>query len=90
MKVGKKALSLLLAVIMIMSSVSVSFSVFAATDTTDDIYSAIVMHHDSLMDAIDKATVADESKRVTSGVPVKDGSGWSVERDTLNGGWLAV
>ena len=90
MKVGKKALSCLLAIIMIVSSCSVCFSVLGATDTTADIYSAIVMHHDSLMDAIDKATVADESKRDTSGVPVKNGSTWEVKRDTLNGGWLAV
>ena len=88
MKVGKKALSLLLAVIMIMSSLSVSFSVFAATDTTADIYSAIAMHHDSLVDAIDKATAAKDPD--TSGVPVKNGSVWEVKRDTLNGGWLAV
>ncbi|MBQ6601064.1 MAG: hypothetical protein IIX36_05415, partial [Clostridia bacterium] len=90
MKVGKKALSLLLAVIMIMSSVSVSFSVFAATTDTKDIYTAIVMHYDSLMEAIDKATKGDESKRDTSGVPVRDGSTWEVKRDTMNGGWLAV
>ena len=90
MKVGKKALSCLLAIIMIVSSCSVCFSVLGATTDTADIYSAIVMHYDSLMDAIDKATVADESKRDTSGVPVKDGSEWVVERDTLNGGWLAV
>ena len=90
MKVGKKALSLLLAMIMIMSSLSVSFSVFAATSTTNDIYSAIVMHHDSLMDAIDKATKGPEDKRDNSGVPVKNGSTWEVKRDTLNGGWLAV
>ena len=87
MKVGKKALSLLLAMIMLMSSMSVSFSVFAATDTPADIYSAIVMHHDSLMDAIDKANAEEPD---TSGVPVKNGSVWEVKRDTLNGGWLAV
>ena len=90
MKVGKKALSCLLAIIMIVSSCSVCFSVLGATTDTADIYSAIVMHHDSLMDAIDKATKGPEDKRDTSGVPVKNGSAWEVKRDTLNGGWLAV
>ena len=90
MKVGKKALSVLLALIMIMSSMSVSFSVLGATTATNDIYGAIVMHYDSLMSAIDKATKGDESKRDTSGIPVKDDDKWVVKRDTLNGGWLAV
>ena len=90
MKVGKKALSCLLAIIMIVSSCSVCFSVLGATTDTADIYSAIVMHHDSLMDAIDKATKGPEDKRDPSGVPVKNGSVWEVKRDTLNGGWLAV
>ena len=90
MKVGKKALSCLLAIIMIVSSCSVCFSVLGATTDTADIYSAIVMHHDSLMDAIDKATKGPEDKRDPSGVPVKNGSAWEVKRDTLNGGWLAV
>ncbi|MBQ9704222.1 MAG: hypothetical protein IJV68_06735, partial [Clostridia bacterium] len=90
MKVGKKALSCLLAIMMIVSSCSVCFSVLGATTDTKDIYNAIVMHYDSLMDAIDKATVADEAKRDTSGVPVKNGSVWEIKKDTLNGGWLAV
>ena len=90
MKVGKKALSCLLAIIMIVSSCSVCFSVLGATDQTDGIYQAIATHYDSLMAAIDKATKGDASKRDTSGIPVKGDKYWAVERDTLNGGWLAV
>ena len=90
MKVGKKALSCLLAIIMIVSSCSVCFSVLGATTDAMNVYNAISMHYDSLMQAIDKATKGDESKRDTSGVPVRDGSTWEVKRDTLNGGWLAV
>ncbi|MBQ1996034.1 MAG: hypothetical protein II237_07585, partial [Clostridia bacterium] len=45
---------------------------------------------DGLMEAIDKATKGAESKRDTSGIPVKGDKYWEVERDTLSGGWLAV
>ncbi|MBQ4267200.1 MAG: hypothetical protein IJB93_03315, partial [Clostridia bacterium] len=75
---------------MIVSSCSVCFSVLGATDQTDGIYQAIATHYDSLMAAIDKATKGDASKRDTSGIPVKGDKYWAVERDTLNGGWLAV
>ena len=65
MKVGKKALSCLLAIIMIVSSCSVCFSVLGAAADVQDIYQAMEMHYDGLMEAIDKATKGAESKRDT-------------------------
>jgi hypothetical protein len=101
MKVGKKALSCLLAIIMIVSSCSVCFSVLGADTGTAAVYDAINMHYDSLMAAIDKAKDAEEKAEAKGEVPdydsadfdgviVKRGSTWVVERDTLNGGWLAL
>lgn len=92
MKAMKKALSCVLAVIMIMSSMSVSFTVFAATTKTDDIYSAIDMHYDGLMAAIEDAGTKVDGVYTgdASGIPVSDGSTWTVEKDTFTGGWTAV
>ncbi|MBQ8027365.1 MAG: hypothetical protein IJ261_04535, partial [Clostridia bacterium] len=89
MKVGKKALSLLLAVIMIMSSVSVSFSVFAATTDTDEIFSAIETHYAGLKSAI---LAADPSLEEPDKTRVPDGEGkeWGVAMDTATSGWQAV
>ena len=53
MKVGKKALSCLLAIIMIVSSCSVCFSVLGATDTTADIYAKLNISE--LTHALDKS-----------------------------------
>ena len=88
MKLGKKALSCVLAIMMIVSSVSVCFSVLGATDTPDGIFTQIEMHYEGLMDAIDKAK--DTTNPDTSGVPTLSGSIWSVEKDTFTGGWQAV
>ena len=88
MKVGKKALSLLLAVIMLMSSVSVSFSVFAAEGDIDYAYSILSTYFKELMVAIDRsegaiakaggADKADYSDPAFDSVPVKDGSKWVI------------
>ncbi|MGN1443259.1 MAG: hypothetical protein ACI4XE_05340 [Acutalibacteraceae bacterium] len=88
MKLGKKALSCVLAIMMIVSSVSVCFSVLGATDTPDGIFTQIEMHYEGLMDAIDKAK--DTTNPDTSGVPTLSGSIWTVEKDTFTGGWQAV
>jgi len=89
MKVGKKALSMLLAVIMIMSSVSVSFSVFAATTDTDEIFGAIETHYAGLKSAILAADPKLEEPNKTR-VPDGEGKEWIVAMDTATSGWQAV
>ena len=88
MKLGKKVLSCVLAIMMIVSSISVSFSVFAATDTTDDIFATIETHYSGLKQAITAATRTTNPD--TSGVPTGSNTTWTVEKDTYTGGWLAV
>ena len=89
MKVGKKALSVFLAVLMFMSSISASFGVFAATTDTDEIFSAIETHYAGLKLAI---AAADPNLKEPDKSMVPDGSGkkWTVVRDTESGGWQAV
>ena len=53
MKVGKKVLSCLLAIMMIVSSVSVCFGVLGAADTIDNLMTRIEVNYSTLADLID-------------------------------------
>ena len=79
MKVGKKALSLLLAVIMIMSSISVSFGVLAADTSIDYAYSIISTYFDELVVAIDASNRALEK--------VEEGNGRKLVQDVIDRGF---
>ena len=80
MKLGKKLLSCILAVLMIMSSVTVSFTVFAAAGTSD-VLNVIDQYYDDLKEAIDSK----DAKRVPSGSP--GSNNWTVEVDTYTSAW---
>ena len=87
MKVGKKLLSSLLAIMMIISSVSVCFGVLGATSTIDNLMSRIELHHSTLADYIlaaesDEATAEDLKK-----VPQQNGNTWTVEQDSATSSW---
>ena len=88
MKVGKKLLSTLLAIMMIVSSVSVCFGVLGADNTIDNLMSRIELHHGTLADYIlaaesDKAT-AEDKKKVPQQV---NASEWKVELDSATSSW---
>ena len=85
MKLGKKLLSCILAVLMIMSSVTVSFTVFAAPGTSD-VLDVIDQYYDDLMEAINKAEKGD-TKRVPD--PAKS-STMTVAVDTYTSAWYAL
>lgn len=84
MKLGKKLLSCLLAILMITSSVSACFTVFGVGEAqADAIYNAITMDYDGLKAAIDSG----DAKRV----PTKgSGADWNVTVDTYHSGWYNV
>ena len=79
MKLGKKLLSCILAVLMIMSSVTVSFTVFAAAGTKD-VIDVIDQYYDGIKEAIDSK----DAKRVPSGSV--GSNNWTVEVDTYTSG----
>ena len=91
MKVGKKLLSTLLAIMMIISSVSVCFGVLGADNTTEALMSQIETHYSSLIDLIkdaEKENLTDEEKaeavkKIVSG----SNDRWAVERDTAMSSW---
>ena len=92
MKVGKKLLSTLLAIMMIVSSVSVCFGVLGAGDPIASLINQINMHHASLIDLIEAAEKdyenEEEAKEAAKKVPSSTGTGeWSVERDTATSSW---
>ncbi|MBO5184870.1 MAG: hypothetical protein J6D79_03950, partial [Clostridia bacterium] len=82
MKLGKKLLSCILAVLMIMSSVTVSFTVFAAAGTKD-VIDAIDQYYDDLMEAINTG----DTKRVPN--PAKSAN-MTVAVDTYTSAWYYV
>ena len=92
MKVGKKVLSTLLAIIMIVSSVSVCFSVLGAEASIESLMSQIELHHASLIDLIEEAAkddlteeeAAEAAKKVISSAGTNE---WAVERDTATSSW---
>ena len=62
MKVGKKLLSTLLAIMMIVSSVSVCFGVLGADNTIDNLITRVELHHGTLADYILAAEAGDATK----------------------------
>ncbi|MBQ7117165.1 MAG: hypothetical protein IJN88_03035, partial [Clostridia bacterium] len=88
MKVGKKVLSTLLAIIMIVSSVSVCFSVLGAESSVKMLITRIEQHYATLADYIlaakaDGAT-ADDLKKVPKSRTVGQ---WEVELDSSTSSW---
>ena len=78
MKLGKKALSCLLAVMMIVTSVSVCFTVLGADATTQasSLFNTITQVYDDLKNGWDLAHAAEPD---TSRVPTQDaGTVWKV------------
>ncbi|MGN0468626.1 MAG: hypothetical protein ACI4GY_07890, partial [Acutalibacteraceae bacterium] len=84
MKLGKKVLSCVLAVMMIVTSISATFTVFGAgVSQLRNLYTQINMDYDGLMDAINSG----KDERVptqTSGV------NYAVAVDTYHSGWYNV
>ena len=88
MKVGKKLLSTLLAVLMIVSSVSVCFGVLGADNSIESLMSQIELHHKSLVDLIEAAGKETATEEDVKKVPASSGVGqWRVERDTATSSW---
>ncbi|MBR6313596.1 MAG: hypothetical protein IKR49_03040, partial [Clostridia bacterium] len=86
MKLGKKALSCLLAIMMIVTSVSVCFSSLAAGDpatTAAALFNSISTNYDDLKNGTDLAATGDYSH-----VPAQvSGSNWEVAVDGYRSGW---
>ena len=94
MKVGKKLLSTLLAVMMIISSVSVCFGVLGADNSIDSLMNQIDLHYANLIDLIGAANKKDANGNSVATeddlkmVIASDGvGGWKVERDTAYSSW---
>ena len=92
MKLGKKALSCLLAVIMIMTSVSVCFSVLGAYENlAKGFVTAVLNDYDGLYDAITAyEDDSDTAKTFTKGGVLVQGSNnaqYVVATDTTLSGW---
>ena len=88
MKVGKKLLSTLLAILMIVSSVSVCFGVLGADNTIANLMTRIEVNYATLADYILAAkaegATADDKKKV----PVSKTAGvWEVELDSSTSSW---
>ena len=100
MKVGKKVLSMVLAIVMVISSVSVCFGVLgslAAPETEDqalaNLMSQIELHYATLADCILDAEEAtgENSADALKMVPRSTGTGlWEVELDTSKSSWYWV
>ena len=94
MKVGKKLLSCLLAIMMIVSSVSVCFGVLGADVSIESLMDQIERNHSSLIDLIEAANKKDEDgnslateddlKKVLVST---DTNQWVVEKDTSTSSW---
>ena len=86
MKLGKKALSCLLAIMMIVTSVSVCFSTLAAGDpatTAAALFNSIATNYDDLKNGTDLAATEDYSH-----VPAQvSGGNWEVAVDGYRSGW---
>ena len=88
MKVGKKLLSTLLAILMIVSSVSVCFGVLGADSSIESLMRQIELNHASLIDLIQAAEKDTATEEDVKKVPASSGSGyWEVERDTSVSSW---
>ena len=88
MKLGKKALSCLLAIMMIVTSVSVCFTVLGADASTQarQMLNTITNVYDDLKNGWDLAHAAEPD---TSRVPAIDaGTVWKVEVDGYHSGWM--
>ena len=88
MKVGKKLLSTLLAILMIISSVSVCFGVLGADASIESLMEQVERHHSNLVDLIEAAgketATEEDAKKVMSST---DTNKWAVERDTSTSSW---
>jgi len=90
MKVGKKVLSTLLAIIMIVSSVSVCFGVLGAdrTSTIKNLMTRIELNYATLADYILAATADDATADDKKKVPMPGTTGtWEVELDSSTSSW---
>ena len=88
MKLGKKAVSCLLAIMMIVTSVSVCFTVLGADASTQarSLLNTITNVYDDLKNGWDLAHAAEPD---TSRVPAVDaGTVWKVEVDGYHSGWM--
>lgn len=84
MKLSRKALSCLLAILMIVSSMSVSFTVFGASASqVNSIIVNVQNNYDGLMEAIDSGDPGRVPRQTATGQ-------WVVETDTYTSGWLSV
>ena len=94
MKVGKKLLSTLLAILMIVSSVSVCFGVLGASETEliDNLVENIELHYGTLADYILEADAENATDEATKRVPKPNGAegnvqNWQVVLDSATSSW---
>ena len=88
MKVGKKLLSTLLAIMMIVSSVSVCFGVLGADNTIENLITRVEIHYATLADYILEATKEGATSDAKKKVPVSSTTGtWRVELDSSTSSW---
>ena len=90
MKVGKKLLSTLLAIMMIVSSVSVCFGVLGADETTliQNLMTRIEVNYATLADYILAASGENATADAKKKVPVSKTTGkWAVETDSSTSSW---
>ncbi|MEE1010436.1 MAG: hypothetical protein U0L11_00200, partial [Acutalibacteraceae bacterium] len=88
MKVGKKVLSCVLAIMMIVSSVSICFSTLAADNSIANLMTRIEVNYATLADYILAAkaegATADDKKKVPAS---KTAGAWEVELDSSTSSW---
>ena len=88
MKVGKKVLSCVLAIMMIVSSVSVCFSSLGAVNAIDNLMNRIELHHATLADLIDATESPDATEEDFKRIPQQvNASQWKVEVDSATSSW---
>jgi len=92
MKLGKKALSCLLAVMMIVTSISVCFTAFGADASTQarNLFNVITNVYDDLKAGVDLAndTTKEDDVRYSRVPRQVSGGNWAVDVDGYHSGWL--